>query len=255
VTIELLAEHDRAIYRELGEDSLPLTRAVHKLLQDYGSVQLLEGEAHRHRKALFLAAAGLAPAQRLAAIFMDEWRHAFQKAGRVRLFDTVQRLLTRAPLRWMSLPVEDVNRRMREFSAMIENSGRIGPANWWAQILRVRSERWARDVIDRVREGPPPAGESTAAEMIAFHRDTDGRLLDRPVAAVELLNVLRPTFAVARFIVFVALALHEHPAVAARLRTGDERRLLAFVEEVRRFYPFFPFIGGRVKDALPMDRP
>jgi len=35
---------------------------------------------------------------------------------------------------------------------------------------------------------------------IAWHRDGEGRLLDTKVARVELINVLRPTVAVARFI-------------------------------------------------------
>ena len=40
------------------------------------------------------------------------------------------------------------------------------------------------------------------------------------MAAVELLNVLRPTVAVDRFIVFAALALHRHPEkTAVRIMT------------------------------------
>jgi fatty-acid peroxygenase len=53
--------------------------------------------------------------------------------------------------------------------------------------------------------------------------------------------------ATARFITFAGLALHEHPASAAWLRADVDRRALAFAQEVRRFYPFFPVIGGRVR--------
>jgi fatty-acid peroxygenase len=68
------------------------------------------------------------------------------------------------------------------------------------------------------------------------------------VAAVELLNVLRPTVAVARFVTFAALALHEHPRSKQKLRSDDY--LEHFVQEVRRYYAFFPFIGGHVREPF-----
>jgi fatty-acid peroxygenase len=61
------------------------------------------------------------------------------------------------------------------------------------------------------------------------------------------LNVLRPTVAVGRFIVFAAHALHENPQWAEHFAAGDEEDLEGFVQEVRRYYPFFPVIGGRVR--------
>src|SRR5262249_12228429 len=68
--------------------------------------------------------------------------------------------------------------------------------------------------------------------------------LDLKTAGVELLNVLRAVVAVARFIVFAAKALHEHPDARRRIATGDRQYLDRFVQEVRRLSPFFPFIGG-----------
>jgi fatty-acid peroxygenase len=69
------------------------------------------------------------------------------------------------------------------------------------------------------------------------------------VAAVELLNVLRPTVAGALYVTFAALALHQHPRCPEQLRrtlqAGEDAYLGQFVQEVRRFYPFFPFVGGR----------
>ena len=45
---------------------------------------------------------------------------------------------------------------------------------------------------------------------------------------------------------FAALALHEHPECRERLRAdADGEDLGWFVQEVRRFYPFFPLVGGR----------
>jgi fatty-acid peroxygenase len=64
---------------------------------------------------------------------------------------------------------------------------------------------------------------------------------------VELLNLLRPTVAVSVFITFAALALHEHPECRARLAAREAGYAHGFAQEVRRFYPFFPFVGARVK--------
>jgi fatty-acid peroxygenase len=70
------------------------------------------------------------------------------------------------------------------------------------------------------------------------------------VAAVELLNVVRPTVAVCWFVAYTAHALHRWPHTRDVLRTGDDAYTEAFVHEVRRFYPFAPFIGGRAAREL-----
>jgi fatty-acid peroxygenase len=67
------------------------------------------------------------------------------------------------------------------------------------------------------------------------------------VAAVELLNVLRPTVAVSVFITFAAVALHQHPACRQQLEAGENDYAEMFVQEVRRFYPFFPMVGALVR--------
>ena len=53
--------------------------------------------------------------------------------------------------------------------------------------------------------------------------------------------------AVARFVTFAALALHRHPQWRETFAGGGEELLRPFVHEVRRFYPFFPVIGGRAR--------
>jgi fatty-acid peroxygenase len=59
--------------------------------------------------------------------------------------------------------------------------------------------------------------------------------------------VLRPTVAVSVYIVWTVLALVQHPRCRLRLEGGDERDLRCFLQEVRRHYPFFPAVAGRVK--------
>ena len=70
------------------------------------------------------------------------------------------------------------------------------------------------------------------------------------MAAVELLNVLRPTVAIARFVTFAALALHEHPECQHKLQASEDDYYDLFVQEIRRFNPFFPFVVAHVRQAF-----
>ncbi|MES2642421.1 MAG: cytochrome P450 [Myxococcota bacterium] len=100
-----------------------------------------------------------------------------------------------------------------------------------------------------MRAGRLSAAEHAAVYVIANHRDHSGALLDLEVAAVELVNVIRPTVAVAWWIVFAALALHEH-AEAVEVARSNEVGREWFAQEVRRSYPFFPFLAARVRDGF-----
>ncbi len=74
--------------------------------------------------------------------------------------------------------------------------------------------------------------------------DLSVRLLPERVAATELLNVLRRTVATSCFVAFAGQALLEHPEWRERIAGGDRQALLAFCEEVRRLYPFTPFLAA-----------
>jgi fatty-acid peroxygenase len=133
---------------------------------------------------------------------------------------------------------------------MIENAGRFGPKNWYARLLRQSHERLLRKLLRRIARGDIAVAPTAPAKRILEHSDGDGAPLPTAVAAVELINLLRPIMAISRFIVFAAMALEAHPELAAALRAGDETMLEPFVEEVRRYYPFFPVIGGRVREPF-----
>jgi fatty-acid peroxygenase len=226
-----------------------------KLLQDRGSVALLDADAHRHRKQLFLQLLDAVGVARLTAAFTEQWRAAverWEQARRVVLHDAVEGVLCRAACEWAGVPLTDAEagQRTREFAAMIDGAGAVGPRNWKGLFLRRRTERWARGLIERVRAGSLGVPDGAPLSAVAVHADTGGRLLDPESAAVELLNLLRPIVAVARYVTFAAHALHTQPAWRERLRAGAGEELTAFAQEVRRYYPFFPFVGGRVLDPF-----
>lgn len=47
-----------------------------------------------------------------------------------------------------------------------------------------------------------------------------------------------------------AHALELHPEFRTKLRAGDRRYLECFVQEVRRFYPFFPAVVAKVRETF-----
>lgn len=225
------------------------------LLQDKGSVQLLDGDAHRWRKRMFISLLAGPESGRLADAAAEQWHAAIPRwaaRDKVVLLDAVQEILCRAACAWAGVPLaeSDVKQRTRELAAMVEGAGSFGPRNWWAQLLRRRTERWIRGIIEQVRGGQLAVPEGRAAHVVAWHRDPDGSLLAPEVAAVELINLLRPTVAVALFAVFAALALHDDPEWRRRFQAGEEDDLEPFVQEVRRFYPFFPLIAGHARHAF-----
>lgn len=99
---------------------------------------------------------------------------------------------------------------------------------------------------------PAPAGPPrTPFEAVMAHRGVDGAPLDAGTAAVELLNILRPTVAITWFATFAAHAMRDAPELRRRLAADDPAGLAAsFAHEVRRFYPFVPFVGALAPDGL-----
>lgn len=225
------------------------------LLQGFGSAETLDGEDHRHRKAMMMSLQTTADRARMVTIAQEEWRArvaGWPARRRVRLFDDAESVLCAAACRWAGIPAAQVDhaRLTREFSAMIDGAGSVFRRTLQGLLLRSRTGQWARGLVEAVRAGQLAPEPGSPLAVIARHRDRDERPLGADIAANELINVLRPIVAVARYIVFGALALHEYPEWRARIATGDEATLTAFAHEVRRFYPFFPAIGGRVLDAF-----
>jgi fatty-acid peroxygenase len=110
----------------------------------------------------------------------------------------------------------------------------------------VRANRWARDVVGAAREGRlvPRSGSAVDAFVTGGGRD-----LPLDVAAAELVNVVRPTVAVAWFGAFAALALAEAPHYGSRLAEDPAFRV-AFAHEVRRLSPFAPAVAARAMTAV-----
>lgn len=222
------------------------------LLQGEGSVQTLDGPDHRHRKRMFMSLMTPDRIRELVDAMEREWRRRlplWSHRPEVTLSDEIEEILCQAVCVWAGIRLDEheLHARTRELTAMISGSGSVGPRNWKGQFLRSRTERWVRDLLGQVRAGQTEAPPGSALRIVASHRDPDGELLDERSAALELINFLRPTVATARYIVFSAHALHTHPEYRDQLRATNGCEEEAFVQEVRRHYPFFPFVGGLVR--------
>jgi fatty-acid peroxygenase len=218
-----------------------------------GGVQTLDDHAHQVRKALFLKTA-TPPAVRLLADLAEQgWRRAaraWTPSQQVELYAHVREVLCRSVCAWAGVPLreDEVALRTAQLTALFDTAGSFGPKHWMGRLARRRAQRWAGGLIRAIRAGTLPVPADSAAALVALHRDADGQPLDERTAAVELLNLLRPTVAVAVYVVFVAVALHEHPECVRKLREDTDGRYAQwFAQEVRRFYPFFPAVAARLR--------
>lgn len=225
-----------------------------RLVQDRGSVMTLDGRAHAWRKRLFLEVLTAESVDHLADWMDHAWAEAlprWQVAGRIVLHEAMTEVLCRAAFGWAGIDLSDatLSRRVREIRAMVDAAGRTGPPNWRASLLRWRTEAWLRTLIRRIRDGGLALPEDSPALLVAMHRDETDALLPPAIAAIELLNLLRPIVAVSRYLVFAALKLHHHPERRAEI-LADAAARERFVQEVRRLAPFIPFMGGKALEEI-----
>jgi hypothetical protein len=88
-------------------------------------------------------------------------------------------------------------------------------------------------------------------QQVARYSDSTGARLGERLAAVELLSLLRPPVAIAFFVSFTALALHEHPQWRDRVGShGNAADREAFVHELRRLYPFVPALAAKARTSF-----
>jgi fatty-acid peroxygenase len=218
------------------------------------AVHTLDGERHRVRKAMFVSMLTGGGVTALVDSTMAAWsaRTGSWRAGEpVVLFEEASRVITEGVHQWAGVPLDeaDVADTAADLIAMVDGFTSAGPRHWRARRARGRQERQLCGLVEQIRSGRATAPAGSILATVAAHRDADGRLLDPEVAAVELLNVVRPTVAVSWFVTYAAHALHRWPQQRERLRF-DDAYVEAFVHETRRYYPFAPFIGGRAARDL-----
>jgi len=253
-------EAARFLYDEnhvLRSGALP--EPVQATLFGKGAVHSLDGEAHRVRKAMFVALLmredGIGSLVQQVVAAWDDAVGEWARRPQIVLFDAAAEVIAGAVCRWAGVPVPDdeVSGVARDLVAMVDGFATGGPRHFRARRARKRREGWLAALVEGVREGTVTVEPGSAVDVVGGHRDADGEQLEPRVAAVELLNVLRPTTAVAWFVAYSAHALIRWPENRKRLADGEPAFAEAFAHEVRRFYPFAPFIGGRAARDVEFD--
>lgn len=244
---------------EIFYDQNKFTRegAIPKRIQEtlFGkkAIQTLDGAAHMHRKLLFMSIMTSENIDKIKIIARKQWQMStrnWDRRKQVVLFDEASKILFQIACKWADVPLKkcEIKEKSEDMSAMIDAFGAVGPRHLIGKAARNRSERWAETIINDVRNGKIIAPADSTLSLVAWHKDLGKKLLTPRMAAIELINILRPITAVATYITFGALALHTYPEYKKRFQTEGEEYATMFAQEVRRYYPFGPFLGARVRN-------
>jgi fatty-acid peroxygenase len=101
---------------------------LQKTLLGVGGVQSLDGAAHQHRKAMFLALMTPERVRELAELFGQQLRGAqaqWQATERVVLYDALHPVLTNTVCQWSGVPLDpgELPRRTKQLTALFDAAG------------------------------------------------------------------------------------------------------------------------------------
>lgn len=228
------------------EGAMP--KPVLKTLFGEGGVQTLDGKEHHHRKNYFM---DLMTPERMDAyheLLADNLSKELEKQhGEFELFELANRVLFNSISEWSGINLEKFDsetlvKLARNQISMI--SGAVtSPVDHLKGVKdRNESEKWAQELIEEAREHPVPGKENLALYTFANATDLDGELLPVEVATVELLNIIRPTVALTVWVALMGHALFSKNNVYEKLKSDFDTLQDPFIQEMRRYYPFFPML-------------
>jgi fatty-acid peroxygenase len=239
--------YDASVVQREGAVPAPLAG----LLFGRGAVHGTDGAQHAARKRMFL---DLLTEDRVAELATTVGRDLERRSARwvgrdVVIFDELVEVYGAAVLAWAGVVPEPgtTQRISRRLAAIVDGFGGAGAAYPRAWVARLRMNRWASQLVADARADTPARPGSVLAEIATGV----GADLNPRLAGVELLNILRPTVAVAWPGTFLARELVRYPQW--RDRVGAPEDGIAFGHEVRRTCPFAPALAGRVHSAAEID--
>jgi len=215
------------------------------LLFGRGAVHGLDGAEHQQRKQLFLDLLG----ERHVDAVGDEVRARLTERlddwpAEQPVFDQLVEVYGGAVLTWAGIHLGEAEsaRISRRLAETVDGFGFAGVAyarGWRARLLLNRwAARLVRETRAAMRDGDRTQSDTPLARIAA--RDD----LDDRTAGVELLNLLRPT---------VAVAWPASAALSELVRLPDPETAVSgpslrpFILECRRTQPFAPALAGRIR--------
>lgn len=228
---------------------------IQKTLTGVNAVHTTDAAQHSHRKALFLSFITDENVARLQQLIRNELevasRHWATRGGIV-LFDESAIILCEAICAWAGVPlsIDESPLRARQFIAMVDAFGTMGARHFKGAKARKAVEAWITKVIEEVRTGQLKVNPDSPLYHCAHYKEVDGTELNAKLAAVELINILRPTVAISWYITFAATALFTNDSYQEQFISGGNTYQENFINEVRRFFPFAPFMGAKVRETF-----
>lgn len=235
------------------KDATP--KRIQKTLFGENAIQGKDGIQHFKRKLLFMDILSQEDEQKIANLVKDEliksidkWQHMDE----IILFREISQIITYVACNWVGIYIsrKEAKARSKDFLRTIYSFAEVGTKYRLGKEARKNTERWVEGIVEQVREGRLVVGENSPLYKICFFKDVDNKLLDNKIVAVEVINTIRPIVAVSTYAIFAVTALYSHPLCKSKLLKNEDNYYEMFVEEVRRFYPFTPFIGARVKERF-----
>ena len=239
------------------EGAMP--KIVLKTLFGENGVQTLDGQAHEHRKTIFM---DLMTPKRMEEYHRILDKNLTQKLdrqqGQFELFDLAKDVLFRSICEWAGIDLSQLTKKevdqLAEYQISMISSAVTNPATHIKGIdNRKKSEKWAQSLIENARINPVAGKEDVALYAFAKATDDHGELLPIDVAAVELLNVIRPTVALTVWIALMGHALFSRPDIYQRLHAEFDQLEDSFIQEMRRYYPFFPMLPAFAIQDVEVD--
>ncbi|MGH1832959.1 cytochrome P450 [Enterococcus gilvus] len=239
------------------EGAMP--KLVLKTLFGEEGVQTMDGKSHEHRKTIFM---NLMTPKRMEVYHQIVDKNLSEKLdqqqGEFDLFDLSKDVLFRSICEWAGIdlskiPKEEVE-QLADYQISMISSAVTNPATHIKGVEnRKKSEKWAQSLIEDARIHPVANKEEVALYALANATDEQGELLPINVAAVELLNVIRPTVALTVWIALMGHALFSRPDIYQRLRAKFTQLQDSFIQEMRRYYPFFPMLPAFATKDVEID--
>lgn len=232
-------------------------------------IHSLDNQSHLLRKNMYKSVMTDESLQRFMDIhnnlyisYVNKWK----RMKKIVLYNEMQTLLAHTAHKWVGLyKFSNVyfDQIGKHYMRMIDAFGALVPFAFHnnAVFKAKASRKWIEnEIISQVvqhRSGAKMFEDGTPASIFA-----NSNLPDKDVA-MEIMNLTRPCVAVAKFVAFLGHAVYKHPFLVPqvdnsavvkykflldRWKQGDN-----FVNEVRRLYPFVPFLGGLTRTNMKIN--
>lgn len=222
-------------------------------------VQTLDGAEHHHRKAIFMDLMTPERMEEYHLILDKNLANALDNQhGQFELFDLSKQVLFTSICEWAGINLSELSykeiNQLADYQISMISGTVTSPIDHIKGVEnRKKSEKWAQELIESARKNPVPGKENIALYAFAQATDLDGNLLPIEVAAVELLNIIRPTVALTVWAALMGHALFSRPDLKQQLKNNFSELQDPFIQELRRYYPFFPMLPAIALKDVEID--